>query len=160
MWSFNDVWQNSIQVFRGTLKFINGNYRHVITPFPHMEWNSFHWHLWQQTWAALTVNGDVFRARPIYTDIVSHSTYLAGWFSPLFPEFERKINIHIQASIMNILSHQLLKLPAGAPPALISQSWLQSCDCVCLFLTKGRTKSVFFTCPVLSSRITEMQHAC
>lgn len=160
MWSFNDVCQNSLQVFRGTLKFINGNYTHVITPFPRTEWNVFHWHLWQQTWAPLTVNGDIFRVRPVYTKILSHSTYLAGWLPPLFPEVERKINIHKQESIMNVLNHQLLKLPAGALPALISQSWLQRCDCVCLFLTRGRSKNVFFTWPVLSSIITDTEDAC
>lgn len=154
------ICQNSHQVFRGTLKFINSNYRHVITPFSHREWNSFHWHLWQQTWAPLKVNRDIFRARPIYTKILSHLTYLTEWLPRLSPEVERRINIHVQESIMNVLNHQLLKLPAGAVSALISQSLSQRYNCVCSFLSRGRSKNVAFTWPVLSSRITATQDAC
>lgn len=36
------TYAEAFQVLKGTLKFINGNYRHVITPLLHMEWNSFH----------------------------------------------------------------------------------------------------------------------
>lgn len=153
VWSFSDTWQNSPQVFRGTLQFMNGNYRHVITPFLNKEWNSFHWHHNRSGFPLQS--RDIFRERPTYMKILSHLTYLAGWLPLLCPKLERKINIQIQKCIVNVLNHQLLKFPAGAMPALISQSWLQRCDCACLFLAKGRSTNVFSTWPVLSIRIRE-----
>lgn len=132
---------------------MNGNYRHVITPFLRKEWNAFHWH--HNRSGLLLQSRDIFRERPTYRKILSHLTYLAGWLPLLCPELERKINIHIWESIVNVLNHQLLKLPAGANACLHFTVLIKRCECACLFLTKG-SKNVFSTWPVLSSGIREI----